>query len=73
MLLKILDRDKAMEGSTRLRQEWQVAAEGKPLAEVQGNVGLMLTDVGNAIGFLPEEASQVLGIEKCIELEQILN
>ncbi len=69
---RILDRDKAIDGLTRLRQEWQEAAKGKPLVEVQANVGLLLADVVNAIGLLPEEAAQVLGGETYIEPEQML-
>ncbi len=69
---RILDMDNAIAGLTRLRQEWQEAAGSKPLVEVQGSVGLLLTDVVNAIGLLPEEAAQVLGSEIYIEPEQMV-
>ncbi len=60
---RILDRDQAIDGLAQLRQEWQEAANGKPLTEMQGNVGLMLEDVANAVGLLPEEIAKVLGGE----------
>ena len=68
---RILDRDAAIDGLTCLRRDWQEAAEGRPLAEVHGNIGLMLADVVHAIGLLPEEAAQILGSETCVEPEQI--
>jgi len=58
---RILDRDAAIEGLTRMRQEWQDAANGAPLNGVQTSVGLLLLDVVNAIGLLPEEAALVMG------------
>ncbi len=60
---RILDRDQAIDGLARIRQEWQEAAHGKPLAEMRGNVSLMLEDVANAVGLLPEEVAKVLGRE----------
>jgi hypothetical protein len=62
-ITRILDRDQAINGLAHLRQEWQLAADGKPLMDVQGNVGLLLADVVAAIDLLPEEAAQVLGSE----------
>lgn len=56
---RILDRDMAIEGLTRIRQEWEEASGGLPLEDVQGSIGLILVDVINALGLLPEEAAQV--------------
>ena len=58
---RILDRDRAIEGLAQLRREWQEAANGAPLAEVKGSIGLLLADIANAMGLTPEEAAQVLG------------
>jgi len=58
---RILDRDMAIEGLTRICQEWEKASGGSPLEEVEGSIGLLLTDVVNALGLLPEEVAQVLG------------
>lgn len=58
---RILDREQAIDGLTQLRQEWQETANGRPLVDVQGSVGLILTDVITAIGLLPEEAVLILG------------
>ena len=63
IVTRILDRDQAIDGLARIRQEWQEAANGKPLAEIRGNVGLLLEDVANAMGLLPEEVAKILGGE----------
>lgn len=62
-VIRILDRDQAIEGLARIRQEWQEASNGKPLSEMRGNVGLLLDDVVNAMGLLPDEAARVMGCE----------
>ena len=69
---RILDRDNAIDGLIRLRQEWQEAANGKPLAEIQGSIGLLLADVVAALGFLPEEAALILGDETYIDASQLM-
>lgn len=71
-VVRILDRDEAIAGLTRLREEWQDAANGAPLSDVQASVGLLLVDVVNAIGLLPEEAAQVLGEYVLIPSAQIM-
>lgn len=68
---RILDRDAAIDGLAQLRREWQDAASGKPLAEVNGSVGLLLADVANAMGLTPEEAAQVLGGETFVDALQM--
>jgi len=68
---RILDRDRAIDGLAQLRQEWQEAACGKPLVEVQGSVGLILADVVGAMDLLPEEAARVLGNETGTDLAQL--
>ena len=68
---RILDRDRAIDGLARIRQEWQEAANGMPLADMRGNVGLMLEDVVNAMGLLPEEAARVLGSEAVTDPAQL--
>ena len=69
---RILDRDAAIEALARLRAEWQEAANGRPLADVQGSVGLILADVVAALELLPEEAAQVLGNETYIDASQMV-
>ena len=60
---RILDRDQAIDGLASIRQEWQEAANGTPLVEMRGSVGLLLADVASAMGLSPEEAAWVLGGE----------
>jgi len=61
----------AIEGLTRIRQEWEEAAGGMSLDEVQGSIGLMLVDVVHALGLLPGEVVQVLGGTTFVPSEQI--
>jgi len=68
---RILDRDQAIDGLARIRQEWQEAANGTPLAEMRGNIGLILEDVANAVGLLPEEVAKVLGSEAITDSAQL--
>jgi hypothetical protein len=70
-VIRILDRDQAIDGLTQLRQEWQEAACGVPLVEVQGSVGLILADVVSVMDPLPEEAAQVLGNETVTPIAQM--
>jgi hypothetical protein len=35
---------------TTIRQEWEEAADGQPLEEVYGSVGLLLNDIAQSIG-----------------------
>ena len=69
---RIIDRDKAIDGLIRLRKEWQEAANGKLLAEVQGSIGFLLVDLIAAIGLFPEEAELILGDETYIDASQLM-
>jgi hypothetical protein len=69
--IRILDRDRTIDGLTQLRQEWQEAAHGAPLVDVRGSVGLILADVVGAMDLLPEEAARVLGSETITGLAQL--
>ena len=42
---------------------WQAAGEGKPLADINAPVGLLLADVCTALKLLPEEVERVLNGE----------
>ena len=53
---------------TRLREEWQEAADGESLIDVDGNVALLLADVAMSIGLSTVEQVQVLGHELAQEL-----
>ena len=62
-VVQTLDRDAVILGLTRLREEWQEAANDIPLMDVQTSVGYLLTDVIGVLGLLPEEIQQVMGDE----------
>ncbi len=55
-----------------LRQEWQEAASGRSLLEVEGNVALMLADLVNSFGLATDEQSQVLGPELFSQVQDML-
>jgi hypothetical protein len=55
-----------------LRQEWQEAAQGRSLLEVEGNVALMLADLVNSFGLATHEQSQVLGPELFSQVQDML-
>lgn len=54
-----------------LRQEWEEALGGRSLLSAQGNVGLMLYDVVEALGLNPEEAKLVLGHTLADEIRRL--
>jgi len=55
-----------------LRQEWQEAANGQSLLDVEGNVALMLADLVNSFGLSVHEQAQVLGSELFNEVQEML-
>lgn len=56
-----IDRRKAIKGLMKIRQEWEEAADGVDLNQVQGNVGMILADVASAFGLTLEEQALALG------------
>ena len=56
----------------KIREEWEVAADGEPLTDLEASVGLLLADLAMAIGLTPEEQTQALGLELANELQGIL-
>ena len=57
---------------SRIRQEWQDAADGKSLVEVDGNMGMLLADLLNGIGLGTSEQVQVLGKDLFQEIQDFL-
>ena len=47
---KYLGWKEAQAALDNIRQEWEEAAEGQPLEEIYGSVGLLLNDISVAIG-----------------------
>ncbi|HKJ37139.1 MAG TPA: hypothetical protein VJ972_00050 [Anaerolineales bacterium] len=56
----------------KFRQEWQEAANGKSLLEVEGNIGMVLADLVNSFEFATHEQSLVLGSQLFEEMREIL-
>jgi hypothetical protein len=57
---------------SNLRQEWQEAAGGHSLTELNANVGLLLADVAMTLGLSSIEQIQVFGVELAYELQEML-
>lgn len=57
---------------SRIRQEWQDAADGKSLIEVEGNMGMLLADLINGIGLGTSEQIQILGADLYREMQDFL-
>lgn len=55
-----------------IRAEWQDAAAGVSLLEMEGNVGLILTDIVNCLGLSADEKAQVLGQPLFNEIRELL-
>ncbi len=54
-----------------LRREWEEALGGQSLLSAQGNVGLILYDVVEALGLTPDEADFVLGHSLVDEIHRL--
>ena len=59
-IVRLLDKDAAIQGLQRVRQDWELAAGGD-LVQVHGSVGLLLADVSRAIGLNDSDRKQALG------------
>lgn len=57
---------------SRIRQEWQDAANGNSLIEVEGNMGMLLADLINGIGLRTSEQIQILGTDLYQEMQDFL-
>ena len=60
-VLQYITRAQVIQAIQTLRQEWEEAAEGIPLNQMDGNVGMMLDDFARLLGLTPEECIQALG------------
>ena len=69
---KVIPRNNVVIALSNLRQEWQEAAGGQSLAELNANVGLLLADVAMTLGLSSIEQIQVFGAELAYELQEIL-
>jgi hypothetical protein len=56
----------------KFRQEWQEAAAGKSLLDIEGNIGMVLADLVNSFGLASHEQSLVLGPQLFEEMRDLL-
>jgi hypothetical protein len=59
-----IDRKKVIDALTTLLLEWEEAADGEPLDQVYGSVGLLLDDIALSIGIELDEIFSRLILEK---------
>lgn len=68
----LVSQDQVVLALARIRQEWEIAAQGKSLIQVEASVGLLLADLVMALGFPPVERVQVLGQGLVDDLQDVL-
>ena len=68
----IIPRTHVVNTLSTLRQEWEQAANGHSLLELDANVGLLLWDMVMSIGLTPPEQMQVFGADLAHKLEDTL-
>lgn len=56
-----------------MREEWQQAAQGISLLQMEANVGLILADLVHSLGLSAQEQTQVLGQELFSEMQEIFS
>ena len=69
----LISRFQVISVLTRIRQEWETAAEGQSLLDVEGNIGMLLGDMVNALALTTDEQSVVLGSNLCEEMQKVLD
>jgi hypothetical protein len=67
-----LDRNQVVQALSKIRAEWEEAADGVSLSQIPGSVGMLLADIATAIGLTSEEQVQALGIDLASELKNIM-
>jgi hypothetical protein len=55
-----------------LCREWQEAAKGDSLLDMEANVGLMLADFINTLNLSVQEQTQILGPDLFKEMQELL-
>lgn len=58
---------------SRIREEWEEAAEGESLVEVKASVGLLLAEIVEAFGLSVEEQRAALGAKLFEDVSRLLN
>ena len=60
-----------LESLAHIRQEWQDAANGDSLLNMEGNVGLFLADIVNGLALGNEDQAKVLGQSLFQEIQEL--
>ncbi len=72
ILTPLITRPDAILSLVRLREAWELEAEGTSLVYMKGSVGLLLLDFVNAAGLTLEDKAQILGSQLMIDLAEAL-
>ncbi len=67
-----IDRREVVDALTSIRKEWEEATNGEDLSVIQGNVGLILVDVAEALGLIGDEINAVFGQPMIKEAQGLL-
>jgi hypothetical protein len=62
-LITVIRKDAAIAGLIEMAQDWRKAANGQPLTEIKGNVGLLMLDFAGLLGISATEAENILDIK----------
>jgi len=68
----VISRQHTVTVLTHLRQEWQQAANGISLVQIEANVAMLLADIAMSLGLDSIELTQVFGADLFGEIEYIL-
>ena len=68
----VISRPHAVAVLTRLRQEWEQAANGISLVQIDANVAMLLADIAMSLGLDSIELLQVFGADLFGEIEYIM-
>lgn len=68
----VIPRAQVIQVLGHIRREWGQAAEGSKLTDLNANVGLLLADFANQMGFSQDELVQALGADLVDELRDQL-
>jgi len=72
MTIRWIFNKQVVNGLANLRREWQDVSNVDSLTDINGNVGLLLGDVCDAIGLDPSEKDNALGIILQAEIDDVL-
>ena len=66
------DRSRIVQALAELRQEWELAANGRSLVAVESPVGLLLSDIADWLGLSSQERHAMLGNKLINEVNALM-